>query len=581
MKRITLAYALPLLVVFATSSGGSTHSSRVAKSRPTPQRTPSVPVLVRAAEYQSSTAPELWRVFPLDTFTLAEFTFDTDGSPDPQGWMTHDATADNAFFHIDDFAGLPGYASLDGTKSLWCGARPDDQPYMCGWATLPGYGNSWSQIFESVPFGHEGEVTISYKVKWDCEPAFLDQTQLEYLNKDGVWTEVPVNGGRGVYDHFGELTESFVIDDTLITDTVRFRFFFASDGAWSDEDGLWPTDGAIIIDSLTVSDSTGVIDYQDFESEPLGALVTNDGDWQSRDWEVYGDYAGLFDGSNVLQEVPADTNTTGLWGFFNGSPYDYSCAGHPEQAVVPYGERVEPDWVFDTYISNEIWSPPVDLTRDYKGNPIQGTPLATYLEFDVYKDLAAEQGVCYRFQVRSTVDDCPQRWEVDPVCLVGEEKEWIHEVYAIDDLIDSLATEIQIKFEVLDLAYWYGSGDCHSHGPLFDNVKITRVFDVATGSKEMPSVGNLLLQNHPNPFNPTTTIRYSLANEGRVDLTIYDVTGRRVRTLVDASQPPRVEGYTVEWDGRNEAGEPVSSGVYFYRLSAPGFVETKKMVLVK
>lgn len=90
---------------------------------------------------------------------------------------------------------------------------------------------------------------------------------------------------------------------------------------------------------------------------------------------------------------------------------------------------------------------------------------------------------------------------------------------------------------------------------------------------------NALVQNFPNPFNPTTTIAFSLARRSHVVLAIYDVRGALVRTLIN--EPRATGNYRVEWDGRNNAGASVSSGVYFYRLNAGGFRSTKKMVLLK
>jgi hypothetical protein len=90
-----------------------------------------------------------------------------------------------------------------------------------------------------------------------------------------------------------------------------------------------------------------------------------------------------------------------------------------------------------------------------------------------------------------------------------------------------------------------------------------------------------LEQNVPNPFNPGTTIRYSISQPSRVLLAIYNVAGQRVRTLVDKIQSPRPGGYTVTWDGRNDAGQSVGSGVYLYRLETPGSVSAKKMVLLR
>lgn len=92
---------------------------------------------------------------------------------------------------------------------------------------------------------------------------------------------------------------------------------------------------------------------------------------------------------------------------------------------------------------------------------------------------------------------------------------------------------------------------------------------------------NYLDNSYPNPFNPTTTIRYGIAERSHVSLKIYNVAGQLVRTLVNEIQAPRTEGYTVRWDGLNDNGRSVSSGVYFYRLSAGDFLQAKKIVLLR
>ena len=85
--------------------------------------------------------------------------------------------------------------------------------------------------------------------------------------------------------------------------------------------------------------------------------------------------------------------------------------------------------------------------------------------------------------------------------------------------------------------------------------------------------------NYPNPFNPTTTIKYQLPQTSDVKLAIYNALGQRVRTLVDA----RIEaGYhSAEWDGRNDAGAQVASGIYIYRFSADNYLRVQKMILMK
>lgn len=89
-----------------------------------------------------------------------------------------------------------------------------------------------------------------------------------------------------------------------------------------------------------------------------------------------------------------------------------------------------------------------------------------------------------------------------------------------------------------------------------------------------------LQQNAPNPFNPTTQIAFTVPDGGApVSLRIYDLTGRLVRTLVDGNEPAGTRSVT--WSGENDQGQPVPSGTYFYRLTAPSFSEQKKMVLLK
>jgi hypothetical protein len=95
-----------------------------------------------------------------------------------------------------------------------------------------------------------------------------------------------------------------------------------------------------------------------------------------------------------------------------------------------------------------------------------------------------------------------------------------------------------------------------------------------------------LQQNYPNPFNPTTTISYTVyprrnsdGSPQRTELSVFNVLGQRVKTLVDKVQIPGT--YEVEWAGDNESGNSVASGIYFYRLTLGDESATRKMLLVK
>ena len=96
---------------------------------------------------------------------------------------------------------------------------------------------------------------------------------------------------------------------------------------------------------------------------------------------------------------------------------------------------------------------------------------------------------------------------------------------------------------------------------------------------ELTPLSFRLHQNHPNPFNPVTTLRYDIPKYAFVNITIYDMMGRVVKTLVNGSQ---TAGYrTTQWNATNNIGQPVSAGLYLYTIQAGKFRQTKKMVLLK
>jgi len=111
------------------------------------------------------------------------------------------------------------------------------------------------------------------------------------------------------------------------------------------------------------------------------------------------------------------------------------------------------------------------------------------------------------------------------------------------------------------------------------------VSGLAVPGKQIPE-HFVLEQNYPNPFNPSTNIGFRIprlrrdrSDGGFVSLAIYDVNGREIKTLI--SKQLATGSYTVQWNGRNGAGQAVASGVYLYRLQAGGFVQTKKLILLK
>lgn len=116
--------------------------------------------------------------------------------------------------------------------------------------------------------------------------------------------------------------------------------------------------------------------------------------------------------------------------------------------------------------------------------------------------------------------------------------------------------------------------------PLYADIyKADRLTGVLDDHDATRPVGIRLEQSFPNPFNPATRIRYSLPTDMHVQLTIHDIAGRCIRTLDDASQP--AGEHEVVWDGRNDLGTNVASGVYLYHLQTPHGAFTKKALLIR
>lgn len=109
------------------------------------------------------------------------------------------------------------------------------------------------------------------------------------------------------------------------------------------------------------------------------------------------------------------------------------------------------------------------------------------------------------------------------------------------------------------------------HGFILAPYEILSAFEPETGLK--------IYDNYPNPFNPSTTIRYYLPQDARVTLTVYNVLGEVVRTLVNEQSAAGEK--SIVWDGRDNFGREVSSGVYIYRVQASKFVQTRKMMLMR
>jgi len=124
-----------------------------------------------------------------------------------------------------------------------------------------------------------------------------------------------------------------------------------------------------------------------------------------------------------------------------------------------------------------------------------------------------------------------------------------------------------------------------------DNANITIGYTIYGADQEIISRGMQNIEliaipgeyalhyNYPNPFNPVTTMLYDLPETGHTRLLIYDLLGREVHVLIDKVMDPGY--YSTQWNGRNQQGQMVGAGVYLYQIQSNGFIQTRKMLLLK
>ena len=440
-----------------------------------------------------------------NTTYLATYTFNSGASCILQGWTQVDVTEQlGDYVHVDDFAGLGGgsfglLTPITGAKSLWIGARADaGDPDLCGYAALPGYGNAWQQIFCSKCFTLTGDATLTYDTRWDSEPGY-DFTNVE-LDAGCADTWAALTTANTPYNGQGSASESIVITAAEHGGTARVRFNFAADTAWSDSDGLWDTDGAFIVDNLKIVDGAGTQTNQTFEAELVGAHATVDAHWSSCNLPGYGDFSALLPGASLLQEDPCARDLSCVWAFFSGSTANYSCGGFPGVTAVPFGNAG------GQYLTNEVWSPNIAWV---------GAGTQAQLQFAVYRDLPLDNLVFYVWQVRSLVGGCPQGWVNDNLVNFGEDLDWLENISEFGSLVDPAATHIQISLGCWDMCgIWcgtVGSGACHSHSPLIDNVRVKRI--EVDGPQWQINSFRLFQDNFAADGTVTGTVRADMAQD--------------------------------------------------------------------
>jgi hypothetical protein len=418
-------------------------------------------------------------------------------------------------------------------------------------------------------------------------------------------------GGIRVYEWDGSTDNGFSvyavlsIDDNLLTD--RYRFEAVKAPADIDDDGVTEMLIANNGSDHTIGDRFYILSVDgDFESGLYSSVIEatwNQGEHDFNGSPYFGDYGDL-DGDGTMEVVFAAWDHGGLFivdvtGADTYEYVNYISADPLKHDAVAYGGTAIAD--FDGDGRDEVISPMyTGASEDYYTTilDIDGTIADATEENSVGfvrgPWLGAGIGQCgaadfdgngryefygsnytpytMEFTCVGTDPKLPESWTVQAVVAnVGENYGISTGAFALDtadDLDGDGKPEVVIGYlDITDRTVFLRVAEYNQGVFVEDNWRIITPDDYK------------LSQNYPNPFNPTTQISYEIPLTKDVTLTVYDMLGREVTTLVNAHQG--AGQYTVTWNGKNSAGEMVSAGTYIYQLKAGHVTKTQTMTLLK
>ncbi len=382
----------------------------------------------------------------------------------PGGWFGVDNTAQPEFFwHVADVAICAGtdtdmsaavpFGGGDNTYAAWCGA--EDQ---CGWENPTGYGNNWNQWMR-VDLDASSALDITYAYSGYVEGTQWDYFQL-FIEVDGALEEYWLDNTEGP-------TGFYVNNVTATGNLGDVVFSFFSDGAWSDQDNLFPTNvGACWVDNIEILADATLVLQEDFESGSADPSITFTAPAGA------GDYAELY--SALRSEDQCTVNTTFAWAFFDLLTLNPEYGNHP---VIAYGPP---------YVDNSVQSPLLNV--DQNGNVMNTDFFITadsnvIFDWWVYRDNPMDPLIFFSFDVAAQIAGVPclQSFANDNYVYYGDFKIWDNWIvnvteYLADSSGGGAIEGIAVRLSVVDMCpYWCdseGSGESHPPPPFFDNMKV-------------------------------------------------------------------------------------------------------------
>lgn len=415
------------------------------------------------------------------------------------GWISVDLTDNPVFWQISDFNAENLNGNGAGNLAAWCGQTVAQQP---GWSDAPGYGNGWTDILrfkETVSNTAAGQtVALDFYFNHDTEPGY-DYFNVEYDSAGSMVTLLSVDSSNkdasNIFQAPGVQYSTTPAGDIVYVgndyggdnnDEVVIELSVTSDGAWSDEDGLWPTDGgAAQVDDITVTTAEGTT-FEDFQSGSFTAP------WIPAKAPFHGDFAKV---RPKLGDIdPCSENETPLVTFIDAGQTVVNSAsaalipGYPTstggETSLNWNYGIPGGWVLNyngglsagqVAMSNEIWSP--EISWDTDPNVVDASDdidvAGARIRFDVWQHLPLANGLFFLWSVRSSDDDGASwtSWaNRNFVYYGGGVSLWNAVDVNVTDLLLNTPTDVQMSIGAVDIAGPFGlPGNDATPSPAFDN----------------------------------------------------------------------------------------------------------------
>jgi M6 family metalloprotease-like protein len=480
---------------------------------------------------------------------------------------------------------------IAGSYSMSCGLT-DLEGANRTWLHAGGYGNGWDEQM-SRTFHYNGgsnPVTLQFDAKWDSEPSY-DFTYVKIDVNGTVNTVATFNGPSPIASHQTiDLTPYLSGSGATDYDII---FHFKSDQLLSDAYGFPTVCSPFVVDNIALTGggenySTGFETREDgwwvhMSPPPEYFLVENRKPLGS-DAYVHGggglaiyhvESSVLRTGQDAQTGGPTNTMPAGLILEQADGLNEMGAAGNRGDAGDPYPGDTGNTLFDNTTLPNSIGyngHPNIVTVELISGN---GDPMTANMSggyplpgIAAYSPFVGSSGS----QIAMTIDGGV--WVhgvtvdlVGPPTIAAQSVDWLGKdrIVAHFDLTGAPGG-------VYDLVVTNPVNGCTISVNAF-------AIDQPTAVEPKAPTEFALRQNYPNPCNPLTTISFDVSEKGYSTLAIYDVAGRLVRTLVDGELAPK--SYAATWDGTDNGGRAVASGVYFYKLVAGDFQDVRKLTLLK